>query len=389
MLRCRTPNHGMCSPMPSIPLPFVVSLVLCLVLVRMQRQGTFGLFSWLVAACAVQAFLSGLHWSVGWPATRLIQPIIAAVLPALAYVAFGELRRRGTAKSSELILHLLPAAFVLSLVAVWRAPIDSALFAIYLGYGVGLLRMARQGPDTLVAARLGDSATAHKALLAVALLLILTAFVDAGVSFALAFGDARQATAILTVASVLWLAAAGYAATVADASRPEPDPTAETAMPGVALETTPVSLQRQEAGAAPGDVAEEDRAILGRIDALMAGQLLYRDPDLTLERLARRAGIPARRISGAVNRVHGRNVSQIINEYRIDHVRRRLVSTADPVTSIMLEAGFGTKSNFHREFQRITGMTPGVYRRSASEASAGPVGRQAHKVSGPDSQGAT
>lgn len=374
--------------MPSIPLPFVVSFVLCLVLIRMQRQDTFGLFGWLVAACAVQAFLSGLHWSLGWPATRLIQPIIAAVLPALAFVGFEELRRGGAASSFELILHLLPATFVLGLVAVWRTPIDITLFAIYLGYGMALLCMARRGPDTLIGTRLGDSATAHKALVAIALLLILTAFVDAGVSFALAFGDARQATAILTVSSVLWLAAAGYAATIADASRPEPDPTVAPAMPGVSPEAAPVSPRRQERGTAPDDVSEEDAAILLRIDALMAGQRLYRDPDLTLERLARRAGIPARRISGAVNRIHGRNVSQIINEYRIDDARRRLVSTADPVTSILLEAGFGTKSNFHREFQRITGMTPGAYRRAGSEAFAGPICREAHTVSGPESQGA-
>lgn len=159
-----------------------------------------------------------------WPAARLIQPVIAAVLPVLAFVAFEGLRRGGAVKSAALILHLIPAALVLGLVAVWRAPIDIVLFAIYLGYGAGLLRMARQGPDTLVATRLGDSTTAHKALVAVALLLILTAFIDAGVSFALTFGNAEQATAILTVASVLWLAAAGYAATVADATRPEPEP---------------------------------------------------------------------------------------------------------------------------------------------------------------------
>lgn len=376
--------------MPSIPLPFVVSFVLCLVLIRTLRQDTFGLFGWLVAACAVQAFLSGLHWSLDWPAARLIQPVIAAVLPVLAFVAFEGLRRGGAVKSAALILHLIPAALVLGLVAVWRAPIDIVLFAIYLGYGAGLLRMARQGPDTLVATRLGDSTTAHKALVAVALLLILTAFIDAGVSFALTFGNAEQATAILTVASVLWLAAAGYAATVADATRPEPepDPSVEPPLPRVSPEAALVS-RRQEAGTAYDDVSEEDAAILRRIDTLMAGQLLYRDPDLTLERLARRAGIPARRISGAVNRVHGRNVSQIINEYRIDDAKRRLVSTDDPVTSIMLEAGFGTKSNFHREFQRITGMTPGAYRRLEGKASTSPNGRNDHTVSCANSQGAT
>ena len=360
--------------MPSIPLPFVVSFVLCLILVRMRRQDweTFGLFGWLVAVSAVQAFLSGLHWSVGWQSTRLIQPIIASVLPALAFVAFKELRREEAVTPSVLLLHLVPAALVLGLVALWRSPIDIALFAIYLGYGVALLHAAKWGPDGLTATRLGDSATAHKALVAVALLLIFTAFVDAGVSLALVFGDARQATAILTVASVLWLAAAGYAATVADASRPEVGSITDRLMAGMYPEVISASRPSQGLGSTvappfPKEVSEEDTAILYRIDVLMTKQLLYRDPDLTLERLGRRSGIPARRISGAINRIHGRNVSQIINEYRIDDAKRRLLSTADPVTSIMMEAGFGTKSNFHREFQRVTGMTPSAYRRLKGE----------------------
>jgi AraC-like DNA-binding protein len=35
------------------------------------------------------------------------------------------------------------------------------------------------------------------------------------------------------------------------------------------------------------------------------------------------------------------------------------------VTEIMLEAGFQTKSNFNREFKRVTGLTPSDYRSSA------------------------
>ncbi len=104
----------------------------------------------------------------------------------------------------------------------------------------------------------------------------------------------------------------------------------------------------------------------------MLEQHLYRDPDLTLERLARRAGIPGRQISGALNRIYGRNISQLVNEYRVNDAKRRLVATRDPVTVIMLESGFGTKSNFNREFLRVTGVTPSSYRRAARETSAAP-----------------
>ena len=184
------PNHGMRSPMPSIPLPLSSLVRAVLVLIGTLRQ-VHSVSSAGVAAC-VQAFPVRDWVPIDWPAALIpTGHRRAAVLPVLPR-GFRGLRRGERRNPAALILHLIPAAFVLETVAVWRAPIDSVLFAIYLGYGAGLLRMARRGRDTLVATRLGDSATAHKALVAVALLLILTAFVDAGVSFALTFGNAGR-----------------------------------------------------------------------------------------------------------------------------------------------------------------------------------------------------
>jgi AraC-like DNA-binding protein len=348
--------------MPSIPLPFVIALLLCLILVRMIRHGGWklGLFPLLVATFAAQAVLSGLNWNVGWHPARSIQPVVAAVLPALSFAAFDQLRRNGLAKLTDMLPHLVPASLVAILVALWRAPIDIVLFAIYLGYGFALLRIARQGPDALSVVRIADEWTAYKALVAVAVMLVATAFIDAIVSLDFVLGDGEQARTILTVASVLWLAIAGYAATVADNTRPdnEGNTSAEALASSSALPTS-TSI---------GD----DQAIASRVDALMLEQHLYRDPDLTLERLARRAGIPARQISAALNRVYGRNISQIVNEYRVGDAKLRLATTHEPVTAIMLESGFGTKSNFNREFLRVTGMTPSSYRRAGGDTPAAP-----------------
>lgn len=349
--------------MPSIPLPFVISLLLCLILVRIIRQGErkLGLFPLLVATFAAQAVLSGLNWNVDWHPARFVQPVVAAVLPALSFAAFDQLRRNNLAKPLHLLLHLMPASFVVVLVVFWRTPIDIVLFAIYLGYGLALLRVARQGPDALSAVRIADEWTAHKALVAVAVMLVVTAFLDAIVSLDFLLGDGQQARTLLTVASVLWLAVAGYAATVADKSRPDNE--ANTTAEDFAPCSSPLP-----ASTSIGD----DEATASRVDALMLEQHLYRDPDLTLERLARRAGIPGRQISGALNRIHGRNISQVVNEYRVSDAKRRLATTSDPVTAIMLEAGFGTKSNFNREFLRVTGMTPSSYRRASGETATAP-----------------
>lgn len=248
-----------------------------------------------------------------------------------------------------------------TLVAFWRAPIDIALFAIYLGYGLALLRVARQGPGALSAVRITDEWTAQKALIAMAVMLVATAFIDAIVSLDFFFGDGDRARMVLAIASVLWLAVAGYAATVADNTRPDNE-----------ANTTAEDFASSSFGLPASTSIRDDEAIASRVDALMLEQHLYRDPDLTLERLARRAGIPGRQISGALNRIYGRNISQVVNEYRVNDAKRRLVATRDPVTAIMLESGFGTKSNFNREFLRVTGMTPSSYRRAGRETSAAP-----------------
>ena len=73
---------------------------------------------------------------------------------------------------------------------------------------------------------------------------------------------------------------------------------------------------------------------------------------------------PARRISTAVNRLHAKNISQYINEFRIAEACRLLTETDEPVTRIMFDAGFQTKSNFNREFRRVTGMSPMAWRAS-------------------------
>lgn len=97
---------------------------------------------------------------------------------------------------------------------------------------------------------------------------------------------------------------------------------------------------------------------------------LYRDPDLTLERLARRVGIPGRQISRAINRQLGRNVSQEINAWRIREAQALLEQTDRAVTAIMFDCGFQTKSNFNSSFRRLVGVSPSDWRHRAKEGRA-------------------
>ena len=109
------------------------------------------------------------------------------------------------------------------------------------------------------------------------------------------------------------------------------------------------------------DSRPEDAEIIKRLDTLMEEGRLYLDPDLTLTRIARKLGLPAKTLSSSINRVTGENVSRYINGLRIKAACLAL-QQGENITEAMLGSGFNTKSNFNRELLRITGKTPREYR---------------------------
>jgi AraC-like DNA-binding protein len=345
--------------MPSIPLPFVVSLLLAIIFVRMARERPENRLGnpliAFVGFSAVRAAVVGLRWGYGFPLVNLAQPIMASALPSIAWVGFSGLQSSRNWTRGSAWLHALPVAAVAVLTLVWRFPIDIVLVALFVGYGGALLWLGRHGRGGLNAVRFGDEAAAHRALLIVGGMLIGSGLIDLVVAADFSFGLGAHAATIVAVGNVLSLAIIGYAAAVAEQARPSTDLSPEA--PPDAPETGPSREVR------PPETRESDAAILAAIDGLLNGRKLYRDSNLTLDRLARRAGIPARQISVAINRTHGRNVSQFVNAYRVAEAKRLLTDTDAPITEVMFEAGFQTKSNFNREFKRITGSAPSDYRR--------------------------
>ncbi len=109
---------------------------------------------------------------------------------------------------------------------------------------------------------------------------------------------------------------------------------------------------------------EADLAILARLDGLMAERALYLDPELSLSRLSRRFGLPLKQLSGAIDRASGDNVSRYSNKARIA-AAQQLLADGKTVTEAMFAAGSNTKSNFNREFLRVTGRTPSTWRTAA------------------------
>ena len=245
-------------------------------------------------------------------------------------------------------LHLLPPFIVVLLYVLVRPAAFLAVVAIEVCYGVALARLGRAAPDTLDRVQLDVAIPAQRVLEVTGFIMIAEAGVDLAITVDFIRANGVHAAWIAGVSSLLSIAVLGFTAVVAGGSVPTADE---------------VSANVVASGPPPSPAVEpKDGELMTALEAAMQGRDLYRDPELSLDRLARRLAIPARRISGVVDRVRAMNVSQYLNEHRMRDACRRPAETDDPVTQIMFEAGFQTKSNFNREFPRVAGKSPSAWR---------------------------
>ena len=329
--------------MPAIPLPFVSALVLAILLARLTLQRDRQLMPVIVfvGACTITSVLTGLRWSFDIPGLPLARMVAAASVAPIAWVCFARLMESWTPR--RLWLGLLPPLAVMLLGLMWLPWLDVLLGALFLGYGAALVVMALRGPDGFGAVRLDEVRGTQKAALLVGAAMMASGLIDQMIAADFAFYQGAHVTSIIGIANALTLPIIAYAAVAVGGSVAAPEGEADE-------------------GEKPVPSTAGDARIVESVAGLMRDKALFRDPDLTLNRLARQAGIPARQISAAINRVQGRSVSQMVNEYRIAEARRLLKETDLTVTQVMLESGFQTKSNFNREFLRATGMTPSSFR---------------------------
>jgi AraC-like DNA-binding protein len=332
-----------------VPLPFVVAVLLVVLLVQMIRRSDGNdrnpFFLALVSVYALQSVVIGVRWGYDVLEVLPVQAVLAVIIATLAWLSFDGLRgERPPVERPWLLLHLLPVLVVIGLIAFWPAPVSLAIILVFAGYGIALCRLAFAGPDALGSSRLDGVISAYRALQVTAFAVSSSAVIDIVISWDFAQSGGSHSARIVAIGNVLALLVLGSAATVAGTSRPE---------------------ERDETIAEEG---AEDTEIAAALDRLMQARELYRDVDLNLNRLARKMGLPARQVSIAVNRVKAMSVSHYVNDYRVREACRLLADTDRAVTGIMFDAGFQTKSNFNREFLRVTGMSPKAWRARALAA---------------------
>ena len=93
---------------------------------------------------------------------------------------------------------------------------------------------------------------------------------------------------------------------------------------------------------------------------------LYRDPKLTLKKLASSMKLNINDLSQTINSGLDQSFNDFINEMRVDEVKRKMEDPKYAHLSqlgMALESGFNSKATYNRAFKKFTGMSPSSYQK--------------------------
>jgi AraC-like DNA-binding protein len=317
-----------------IPLPFVLALLVAAFLVfEWMQRGTSQRGGWLLAFLGLLVFqevLVGLRFGYGIDWLRQVQPVSAALLPPLAYLSF-----RRSAVTASLLVHVLPFVGVILSVSVLPLALDTVLALSNLVYAGLLIRLGLRGTDGLGWVETHRSRAVVLVLWLVVAVLFLSGLADGAISY-----DFWTTQGDNTARIAGWVSAIGMVSVTL----------------GVIAYRIFAKPDAKMRVADPVDVE-----VFDALQTMMAREKLHLDPDINLNRVSRRLVRPARDVSKSINGQTGGNFSQYINGLRIEEACR-LLGGDMPITQIVFASGFNTKSNFNREFSRITGKSPSEWR---------------------------
>ena len=120
---------------------------------------------------------------------------------------------------------------------------------------------------------------------------------------------------------------------------------------------------------------EPSEPAIAKVRTAMEVDKIYLKKNLNLEQFSERIDLPAKEVSGVINKHFGTNFFEYVNSYRVEAAKTLL---ADPdkadmtVLDVLLESGFNSKSAFHRFFSRLVGMSPTEYRKQALTPESNP-----------------
>lgn len=336
--------------MTSIPIPIVAAMMLIMLAAMNHHQlsetSSGKLFMAVIYTYALSMLVIGLRWSLDAVSLMRFAAAFAIASTALLYLSFRSLGCQPALRIKRDWPHVIPLVIIVMIGFLSPQWTDLLLIITKVVYALLLLRLAKNSPVSLQLARLDWLSNTERALWIAAIMLLASAVVDVAIAIDFAFNNGRFAASIVGMVNLLGVLILGVVAVLAGSG-------------SVDQETAPIEQSAQS----PPESTLEDRALLDQLNTLLIEQQLYSDPNLNLQKLARKIGHPPRTISRAINQLTEQNVSQWVNSARINAACILLKNDKLSVTEAMMEAGFSTKSNFNREFRRVTGLSPSEWRR--------------------------
>lgn len=103
---------------------------------------------------------------------------------------------------------------------------------------------------------------------------------------------------------------------------------------------------------------EEYKQQLGN---LLENEKIFRDETISLQSLAKKLSIPSYQLSQIINEKFHKNFYDLVNSYRIEEAKKRLLEYGEnkpTILEIAFEVGFNSKSAFNRAFKKYTKINP-------------------------------
>ncbi len=131
----------------------------------------------------------------------------------------------------------------------------------------------------------------------------------------------------------------------------------------------PGGVARYRRGASDIDKGEY-ADIAGKVETMLTAGA-YRDPDLSLDSMAKMVGIHPSRLSHAINHEFGRSFPALIGRRRVDaflEAAQKGELRDRSILDLAFDVGFSSKSTFNRVFKAATGESPTQFRERARSA---------------------
>ncbi len=114
---------------------------------------------------------------------------------------------------------------------------------------------------------------------------------------------------------------------------------------------------------------ESTKEVFDEIETFFKQHEPYLDSALSLDIVSQKTGIPAHRISKAINLHSDKHFSDYVNFYRVEKAKIFLRDSEAQklytIEGIAQLCGFANKASFNKAFKKFTGQTPSEFRNAA------------------------